>query len=273
MRKKLVLLLMTAAAASLIALGATRHGASRNVVEAQEGVADEPGASELPERDEVHRRFELRPGAQVQLSFINGSVDVEATDENTAQVDITRSARSRDDLRFDRISIEHTPDSLVLRGADSKSGQVEVRQRVKLLIPRRSNFTVREVNGTVTIGRIDGNVGVRSVNGNLIFSQGGGASDITSVNGHMTISIGQLTDGGIRISDAVSPVLLQVADDINADLNVKELNGRVSVKRSNVTVNRVSETNYSGQIGSGGPSISIVDVRGSLTIASGDGRR
>lgn len=272
MRKKLMLLLMAAASASLVVFGATRQGASRNHVEAQADAAGDSGESDLPERDEVHQRFELRPGAEVRLSFINGRVDVEAADGDAAQVDITRSARNRDDLKFDRISIEHTPDSLVLRGADSKSGQVAVRQRVKLLIPRRSNFTVREVNGTVTIGRIDGNVGVRSVNGHLIFSQGGGASDITSVNGHMTISVNQLADGGIRISDAVSPVLLRVADDINADLNVKELNGRVSVKRPNVTVNRVSETNYSGHIGSGGPSISIIDVRGSLTIASGDGR-
>jgi hypothetical protein len=269
MRKKLMLLLTTAAAASLIVFGSTQPGAHRNVVETHADAADE---SDLPARDEMHQRFELTPGAQVQLSFINGRVDVEATDGNTAEVDITRSARNRDDLKFDRISIEHTPDSLVLRGADSRSGQVEVRQRVKLLIPRQSNFNVREVNGTVNIDRIDGSVGVRSVNGHLIFSQGRGASDITSVNGHMTISIDQLADGGIRISDAVSPVLLQVADDINADLNIKELNGRVSVKRPNVTVNRVSETNYSGQIGSGGPSISIIDVRGSLTIASGDSR-
>lgn len=224
--------------------------------------------NDLPERDEVHESYQLSPGTQVSLSHINGQVDVQAIEGNTAYVDIVRSAHNRADFIYDAISIQHTPSELVMRGANSKSGRIEVRQRVSLRLPLQSNFSVKEVNGSVYIGPIEGNVNVRGVNGTLKLAQAADASDVSSVNGHMTITVNRLGDGGIRIRDAISSVELRVAHQLNANLIVKEFDGEVSVNSPKVILNRLSETEYSGHIGAGGALISIIDVRGGLTIGS-----
>lgn len=265
MRKNLMLLLIALASASLLAIGSTREGTLTAPADMQDTAGDD--GSDLPERDEVRKSFELQPGTEVKLSHINGRVDVETTDGSTAEVHIVRTARNRADFKFDTVSVEHTDSGLVLRGANSKSNGIEVRQRVTLRLPRRSNFTLKEVNGDVTVGQFDGNVRVHSVNGRLRLAQGGGSSNVTSVNGHMIFTIDRLNGAGLSIRDAVSPVVLRVGDNLNASLDVKELNGGIIVQRPNVTVNRMSEEDYNGQIGAGGATISIIDVRGGITIA------
>jgi DUF4097 and DUF4098 domain-containing protein YvlB len=255
MRKKLVMFV----GFSLILLGLGGASVSNNVVTTM---------NDLPERDEVHQSYQLSPGAQVSLSHINGELDVQAIEGNIAYVDIVRSANNRADFVYDTISIQQTPSELILRGANSKSGRIEVRQRVSLRLPLDSNFAVNEVNGSLDIGPIQGNVNIRGVNGKLNLAQAASTSDVSSVNGHMTIVVSRLGDGGLRIRDAVSAVALRVADDLNANLVVKELDGDVSVNNPKVILNRVNESEYSGQIGSGGALISIIDVRGGLTIGS-----
>jgi len=263
MRKNFVIGFFMLTAFSLALSGFVRTGVSHNFTGAQDSAIV---ANDLPERDEVHQSYQLSPGAQVSLSYVNGQVDVQTVDGDTAYVDIVRSANNRADFVYDTISIDNTPADLVLRGANSKSGRIEVRQRVSLRIPRQSNFTVKQVNGSVNIGPINGNVNIRGVNGTLKLAQTAGNSDISSINGHMTITVSRLGDGGLRIRDAVSPVELRLADDLNANLIVKKLDGNVSVNSPKVTLNRLSETEYNGQVGSGGPPISIIDVRGGLRI-------
>jgi hypothetical protein len=109
-------------------------------------------------------------------------------------------------------------------------------------------------------------VNIRGVNGTLKLAHAASGADISSVNGHMTITVSRLGAGGLRIRDAVSPVELRLADDINADLTVKDLGGGVSVNSPAVTINRLGESDYNGRVGAGGAPISIVDVRGGLRI-------
>ena len=215
MRKKLLIGFFMLTVFSMALSGFVRTGVSHNLTGVQDGAIVE---NDLPERDELHQSYQISPGAQVSLSYINGQVDVQTIEGNTAYVDIVRSANNRADLVFDTIGIRHTPSELILRGANSKSGRVEVRQRVSLRIPRQSNFTVKQINGSVNIGPVEGNVNVRGVNGTLKVAQTSGNSDISSVNGHMLITVSRLGDGGLTIRDAVSPVELRLADDLNANL-------------------------------------------------------
>lgn len=264
MRKSLTTgLLMLTAVTVTLACANVGGGTGHNFQGAQEGTVI---VADLPERDEVHQSFQLSPGAKISLSHINGRVDVQAVEGDTAYVDIVRSAHRRADFVYDTISINHTPSELTLRGADSKSGGVEVRQRVSLRIPRQSSFSVRQVNGSVNIGAVEGFVNVRGVNGTLRLAQAAAGSDISSVNGHMTITVSRLGTAGLSIRDAVSPVELRLADDLNASLVVKELDGKVSVNSPAVTLNRLGESEYNGQVGAGGAPISITDVRGGLRI-------
>ena len=55
-------------------------------------------ATVYQERDEINRSFTLPAKARVEVSAINGSVDIKAIDGDTAIVEIERTARSRAEL-------------------------------------------------------------------------------------------------------------------------------------------------------------------------------
>ena len=57
---------------------------------------------DFSERDEVNQTYELAAGARVEVSGINGAVDIETASGSTAEVHIVRSARSREDLNYHR---------------------------------------------------------------------------------------------------------------------------------------------------------------------------
>ena len=44
-------------------------------------------------QEEIRQSFQLAPGARVEIKSINGSVDVEAVDSDTAEVHVVRTAR------------------------------------------------------------------------------------------------------------------------------------------------------------------------------------
>jgi DUF4097 and DUF4098 domain-containing protein YvlB len=227
---------------------------------------------DLPERDEVHQTYELSRGARVEVKGINGTVEIETSNSNMAEVNIVRSARTREDLEYKKIIVEANGSSLVVRGEKDQdnweSRNRQVRQRVMLKIPRQVDLTTSGVNGWVTIGEVDGPVRVSGVNGRVEVGQAVGYSDISGVNGRVTMTIARLSERGIHISGVNGGIDLKFADDLNADLDVTGINGSVNADVPNVTIlGKVSRQNFRAKIGSGGTPITVNGVNGSVRLA------
>ena len=67
---------------------------------------DDSGWDNLPEKEEINQTYQLAPGARVDVSGINGRVEVETSNSNTAEVHIIRSARTKEDLQYHKSIIE-----------------------------------------------------------------------------------------------------------------------------------------------------------------------
>src|SRR5690242_11638678 len=72
--------------------------------------------SDYPERDEINQTYQLAAGARVDVSGINGTVDIETASGNTAEVHIVRSAKTREALQYRKIIIQQSSTSLVIKG-------------------------------------------------------------------------------------------------------------------------------------------------------------
>jgi len=225
--------------------------------------------TDLPVREEINRRYQLSPGARVEVSFVLGSVDIEATESDQAEVDIVRSANTRADLdRFDRVNLEHAPSRLVLRGDDSSSGGIEVRHRVRLRLPRQTGLSVREVNGRVKVAGLEGDIQMSDVNGGASIVRSVGALKLSGINGGITLGIARLATGGARLSDINGAVELRLAAGLDATLEISELDHRPQIETSRVAISQVGEKSFRGQIGGGGPLIRVLEVNGKLKISS-----
>jgi len=237
----------------------------------EDGESDSRG--DLAERDEINQTYQLSGGARVEVSGINGSVDIETSNTNSAQVHIIRSANNRADLEFHKIIIEQAPDRLVVRGEKDNERRWEgrgheVHQRVMLSIPRQVDLSTSGVNGRVTVGAIDGPVKLSGINGRVSVAQARGYSDISGINGRVEITIAQLGDRGIRVSGINGGVDLKFADDLNADLNVSGVNGNVSTDVPNVTIQgKLERSNFRARIGSGGAPVTVSGVNGRVRLS------
>jgi hypothetical protein len=224
------------------------------------------GVPDLPVREETTRQIELSAAARVEVSYIMGSVEIEAIKGDTAEVYFVRSANARADLeRFDQIYLEQDAARLTLRGADSSSNGIEVRHRVKLRLPRHCALRLHEINGQVTINGMAGALRLSEINGGAALSQVFGELEMNSINGGVTLALERLTTGGIRIRD-VRDLDLRVANDLHAQLDITELETAPRSETARAKVRRVGEKRFQVRIGNGGPAIRLDDVNGKVKI-------
>jgi hypothetical protein len=223
--------------------------------------------TDLPIRERINEHYPLSSGALVTVSFISGSVDVETADIAAAEVSIVRSARSKADLEFHKVTIEHSPLALVLRGelADDRFRPegIEVRQRITLRVPRQTLLSInnisgsarisganapvliKNVSGSVTIGNVSTSVEVDSVSRSVTLGNVNGAATLSKVSGSVTVRklegsltasdvsgglsmmIAQLDEGGVRANRINGSVELRFRDALNADFGARHLSGQV----------------------------------------------
>lgn len=224
-------------------------------------------------RDESRQNFTLAQGARVEVSGINGTVEIETSDATTAEVYVLRTAHSSEALERQKISVEQTGERLVVRG--EKGGWRfwrwmfggGVTQRVALKVPRQIELSVHGVNGHVVVGEVAGNIEASGINGKLELAQADGYSSVSGVNGKVEIAIRQLGERGLSLSGVNGGIELRLGNDLNADLRASGINGKVRSEIPNVTVESDrKERNFQAHIGRGGAPITLSGINGGVRL-------
>jgi DUF4097 and DUF4098 domain-containing protein YvlB len=239
------------------------QGDDRNVTTA-------PGANER----RINESFELADGAHVEVHGINGPVSVEAVDGNTAEIHVTSTAGNMSDLNANRITVEHTPTSLFVRGKGNNSwgfwkwlrGGGEARHNVVLKLPRRVELETRGTNGKVTIGEMEGSVQVSGVNGRVEIGGARGFAEVNGVNGGVTLTVLELGKDGAKVNGINGVVELRLGSEVNADLNLNGVNGQITVEAPNVEVQEQKRSKLRARVGTGGADIKANGINGGVRI-------
>jgi hypothetical protein len=238
--------------------------------QAGDDVAVRHGANER----RINETYELADGARVDVHGINGPVSVEAVEGNTAEVRVTSTAGSMGDLNEQRITVEHTDSSLVVRGKGSNNwgfwkwlrGGGEVRHNVVLKLPRHVELVARGMNGKVTIGEMEGSVQVSGVNGRVEIGGARGIAEVNGVNGGVTLTITELAKEGAKVNGINGGVELRLGNEVNADLNLNGVNGPITVEAPNVEVQEQKRSKLRARVGTGGANIKANGINGSVRI-------
>ncbi|MFL6229635.1 MAG: hypothetical protein ACJ741_12760 [Pyrinomonadaceae bacterium] len=229
----------------------------------------------------VNDSYALDPGARVEVSGINGPVDIMTTDGNTAEIHIENSVSDARDLEYHRINVEHGADRLIVRGENRNSGGwgflrwltgrgeggKSAHQRVVLKVPRRVDVAARGINGEVRIGELDGAVRVAGVNGEVTVARAVGHAEFAGVNGGVTFAMARVEDAGVRVAGVNGNIEMRLDADVNADLSVGGLNGSVSNDLKNLTVEDEGRSKFVGRIGAGGAPIRMSGISGNIHLA------
>jgi len=225
------------------------------------------------QRQEIRQSFQLSPGASVELANINGAIKIETSETTTADVYVERLGASQEALSRRKILIEADSNSLRIHGEKGDINFIErmfgsnPSERITLKLPRQVALHTKGVNGSVTVGEINGPVDVRGVNGRVQIAGTNGAAEFKGINGNISLGLKQVNTEGVNLGGINGNVDLQLMQGLNADFDAHGINGAVVSDLSDVMIDRSKRGSYSGRIGNGGSPITAKGINGNIRFS------
>jgi hypothetical protein len=268
--KRIVILIVLVAIAAVAGVVRSSVGS----VSELRGLVSHHNASDV--REEIRQSYELSPGARVEISGLNGAVKIETSDTKTAEIYIERTAGTQEALDRRKITIEADANSLHIRAEKSDDAGFFARffgssakERATLKLPRQISLHAKGVNGSFVTTDIDGSVEVTGVNGRVQIGSAVGRATFKGINGSMVVGLKKIDQEGVVLSGINGNVELQLGEDVNADFDVRGLNGRVISDLPNVEIEKSKRRSYSARIGNGGAGITAKGINGNIRFTRG----
>lgn len=223
---------------------------------------------------EWNRKYPLAAGGRVELVNVNGSVEVAVGPAGTVAVAAVLSTKAMTEERAKQIlseaNIEEsaTPDHVrvasVRRSRSRGPGGLQV--AYKVTVPADARVEMSGNNGALKADGLRGHVKAMMVNGGVELAGMWGTVDAASVNGPLSVKMAEVT-GRIRLESTNGRISLEVPKDTKAALNVRSVNGRISVTGLNtekVEGDRIRT--LESVLNGGGPEIDLRVTNGRITI-------
>jgi DUF4097 and DUF4098 domain-containing protein YvlB len=257
------ILLLAAASFAFAGTNARGAGASLNKLTAGAFIVTEEN---FDERDSSRQTYALAAGATVEINSVSGRVTIETAEVSQAEVEIVRTARTREDLRCRQFKVETAANRLRIDGSDDRREcrNVQVNQTLNLRVPRRINLDVNSVSGDVRVGELEGTARLSSISGNATVARASGEATITSVSGHVSVNLSRLGGGGVRVSSVSGNIEVGLPEGVNADINVRSISGDVIADVPGLSLQKTNGSNYEGRIGAGGTPLSFNSISGNV---------
>ncbi|HKZ03819.1 MAG TPA: hypothetical protein VJ180_16370 [Pyrinomonadaceae bacterium] len=265
--KRLIILVLLVGIAAVA--GIVRSHSKSSVLQKLPATADSQTGDT---REEIRKTVELTPGARVEVSGINGAVKIETSEGTTAEIHIERTAESREALARRKVVVDSSPSSLKIRCQKGDVGLIarifgsNPREQVTLRLPRQISLTTRGVNGSVSVGEVDGPVSVHGINGKVDIGQAQGSAEFNGINGNITVSLKEVGTEGVSLNGINGNIELRLSEGLSADLEAHGMNGKVVSEIQDVVVERERHGSYSAHVGGGGNSISAHGINGNIRL-------
>lgn len=237
--------------------------------------AVDPDSYDYAEKEEIRRKYALKPGTLVKIYGINGPVTVETAETDTAEILIIRSAHKREDLQYRQISIEQTPEHLEIgREGDRRSvfsafsTIPEGRQRAILKLPRQVDFEANGISENLTVGELKGRLKIRGVSGKVLVKRVIGETTLSGLNGEADVTFGPMVGYPIDVFGVNGEVVLRFEGEVNANLLARGNNGEIESDLPGFEKKEDEERpgRIETRIGQGGAEIEIRGVNGNVKL-------
>jgi hypothetical protein len=220
--------------------------------------------------EEFHHTYPLGAKGELSLENVNGGVHISTWDREEVQVDAVKYARTEDRLANIVIDVDSQPDRLYIKtrfhhNFNNDPGGV----RYTLTVPRAARIDkISLVNGGLEIEGSHGDVRADLVNGNLKAHGLAGEVEVSSVNGRQDVEFDAASlSKPIHLNSVNGRIVLTLPSDVNAQIEASTVSGEID-SDFGIRANRVSMVGHQleGTLGSGGPTIHLSSVNGSIAI-------
>ena len=248
-----------------------------------------------------HQTYTVETDTEVEVSNVNGTIDISAWDEDYVDVHaLKRTREDRDELDLVTIEVntngimeiktviqKRTEEDSFLSRIFGKiyrrSPKVTVEYTIKLprsVILSRASTTngnvevygtrgdsyVKTTNGDIAVEDTDGLIDAKSTNGRISITGGALTKNARTTNGSIEASLSDNFIDGSSISTTNGSIDLYLSPGINADIELRTVNGKISAGSFRMVVDTISKRQFVGTLGSGGKKITVRTVNGSISL-------
>ena len=219
--------------------------------------------------------YPLAADGTIHLDNVNGDIEIIAWDKAEVSLEAEKKGRTDDDLKRVTLEIDSSPTKLSIKTKYARksgwfSGSVNASVRYKLMVPAGARLQkIDTVNSDITVTGVRGAVNLDTVNGSITATGLAADARLDSVNGSLSAEFASL-DGvsEVKLDSVNGRASVTLPKGAGARIDADSVNGRVSIDQP-VKLGKIRRHSVTGQIGTGGPDISIETVNGGITIREG----
>jgi DUF4097 and DUF4098 domain-containing protein YvlB len=223
------------------------------------------------------RSYPISAGGTVDLSTVNGKIEVVAGSKPTVEVTAVKVAKAATKegaaelLKKLEIKEEVTADAVKLRVERSKSGSGlmnwgnsgEVRYRVE--VPAATKLVLETTNGGIEVDGVRGAAKLETVNGTIKAQGLGGSVSAETVNGGVDVGLASL-DADVRVETTNGGVTLRLPPSAKATLVARTTNGGLNVDGLQVEEVERSRRRLEARLNGGGQRVEAETTNGGVTF-------
>jgi DUF4097 and DUF4098 domain-containing protein YvlB len=230
------------------------------------------------ETAEWRKSYPLDASGSLEISNINGKIDVQPSDGNTVQVVAIKKAKGPspeaakaaleriqivDEASAGRVKIE-TKVGPSGGGMFSRGGlQVEYRVRV----PAGAEVKVETVNGGIEVTGLTGRINAETTNGGVQARDVAGTLVASTTNGGLDIDLARMPEGGVKLECTNGGIKVRLPRDAKATISARISNGGISADGLVIeTTGDQSRRRLEGRLNGGGPRLEIEGTNGGITL-------
>src|SRR6185436_15924250 len=183
-----------------------------------------------------HKTYQMDPKGRVEISNVNGKIQVEPSTGNTVEVEATKKARGASTeaakAALERITIAE----------DVSGGRIKVETKVQ----RTSGFSFSSG------ASVEYHVKVRAVTGQL---------DASTTNDGLDIDLLRMPEGGVKLECTNGGIKVRLPRDAKATISASITNG--GIETDNLTIDATGENTrrrLEGRMNGGGPRLEAEGV-------------
>lgn len=230
------------------------------------------------ETAEWRNSYQLAPGGRVEVSNINGKINVEPSSGDRVEVVAVKTARAataeaaKSMLERVEINVDASRSDLRIAtkvprtGGWFEMGGTQVKYTVR--VPNGADLKFTTVNGGVEITGVTGTVKAEATNGAVVARQISGTVDASTTNGGVEVELAKIGEGGARLECTNGGLKLKLPSDAKATISASITNGGIDYSGLALETTEASRRRVEGRLNGGGPQIRIEGTNGGIVIAS-----
>ena len=239
-------------------------------------------AKELSET--IDRTFDVKPGATVSLSNVNGSVTVNAWDQPRVRVVAVKTVKADADvvaaaLKELRVELQPRNGGLDVttrypKRTDGISSifdwltgdHVDAQVKYELTVPRSMTLDLETVNGGIRVQDVNGKHEIETTNGRIELTRCAGSVDATTTNGGIEAELTTVAKGQpLRFETTNGRIEVTVPQTLAVDVDAATTNGAIKSDLP-ITTTRFDKNSLKGTINGGGTSLHMRTTNGGISI-------